>query len=90
MVMSWSRRSTPTDTSIPSCGGNTERSAASAGSGTVKNRSALSFTGLGDDEAGYRFGAHRFAPGEYVSIRDHDGEMHTFRVVAVEPVGTTS
>ena len=47
-------------------------------------------TGLGDDEAGYRFGAHRFAPGEYVSIRDHDGEMHTFSVVSVEPVGPTA
>ncbi len=39
-----------------------------------------------DDEAGYRFGAHAFAPGEYVSIRDEDGEMHTFQVVTVEPL----
>lgn len=38
-----------------------------------------------DDESGYRFGAHTFAPGEYVSIRDEDGEMHTFKVVSVEP-----
>jgi len=38
-----------------------------------------------DDEAGYRFGAHAFAPGEYVSIRDEDGEMHTFQVVSVQP-----
>jgi hypothetical protein len=37
-----------------------------------------------DDEAGYRFGAHPFRPGEYVSIRDEDGEMHTFQVVSVE------
>lgn len=37
-----------------------------------------------DDEAGYRFGAHAFVPGEYVSIRDEDGEMHTFQVAAVE------
>jgi hypothetical protein len=37
-----------------------------------------------DDEAGYRFAAHAFRPGEYVSIRDEDGEMHTFRVVSVE------
>jgi hypothetical protein len=36
-----------------------------------------------DDEAGYRFGAHVFAPGEYVTIRDDD-EMHTFKVVSVE------
>mgnify|MGYP006919627750 CR=1 FL=1 len=38
-----------------------------------------------DDESGYRFGAHAFRPGEYVSIRDEDGEMHTFLVVTVEP-----
>lgn len=38
-----------------------------------------------DDEAGYRFGAHVFRPGEYVSIRDEDGEMHTFVVASVEP-----
>ncbi|MGE0564249.1 MAG: hypothetical protein AB7O50_07005 [Pseudolabrys sp.] len=37
-----------------------------------------------DDEAGYRFGAHAFRPGEYVSIRDEDGEMHTFQVATVE------
>ncbi|MBI3435847.1 MAG: hypothetical protein HY056_12335 [Proteobacteria bacterium] len=37
-----------------------------------------------DDEAGYRFGAHVFRPGEYVSIRDEDGEMHTFQVATVE------
>ena len=39
----------------------------------------------GDDEAGYRFASHAFRPGEYVSIRDEDGEMHTFQVVSVEP-----
>jgi hypothetical protein len=38
-----------------------------------------------DDEAGYRFGTHVFAPGEYVSVRDHDNdEIHNFRVAAVE------
>ena len=31
-----------------------------------------------DDESGYRFGGHVFRPGEYVSIRDEDGAMHTF------------
>jgi hypothetical protein len=36
-----------------------------------------------DDEAGYRFGTHAFAPGEYVTIRDED-DQHTFRVVTVE------
>lgn len=39
-----------------------------------------------DDEAGYRFGTHAFNPGEYVSIKDEDGDMHTFQVVTVQPV----
>jgi len=40
-----------------------------------------------DDEAGYRLGNHKFAPGEYVSIREHDDDvMRTFRVVRVEPL----
>jgi hypothetical protein len=38
-----------------------------------------------DDESGYRFGAHVFRNGEYVSIRGEDGEMHTYQVVSVEP-----
>ncbi len=38
-----------------------------------------------DDEAGYRFGAHAFVPGEYVTIRGH-GQEHTFRVVSVAPL----
>jgi hypothetical protein len=38
-----------------------------------------------DDESGYRFGAHAFSPGEYVSIRDDEGEVHTFQVKSVEP-----
>jgi hypothetical protein len=42
----------------------------------------------GDEEAGFRFGAHRFATGEYVSIRDHGGELHTFKVTSVKPLGT--
>jgi hypothetical protein len=37
------------------------------------------------DETGYRFGAHAFRPGEYVSIRDPDSGMHTFRVISVGP-----
>ena len=37
-----------------------------------------------DDESGYRFGAHVFAPGEYVSIRSEDGDLHTFQVASVE------
>jgi hypothetical protein len=38
-----------------------------------------------DDEAGYRFASHAFVPGEYISIRDEDGDLHTFRVVSVQP-----
>jgi hypothetical protein len=38
-----------------------------------------------DDESGYRFGAHIFVPGEYVTISDQD-EAHTFRVISVGPV----
>lgn len=37
-----------------------------------------------DDERGYRFGTHVFRPGEYVSVRADDGELHTFQVVSVE------
>ncbi len=33
-----------------------------------------------NDEAGYRFGDERFRPGEYVSIREHDGITRTFQV----------
>ena len=38
-----------------------------------------------DEEAGYRFAAHAFRPGEYVSIRGEDGILHTFQVVSVGP-----
>ena len=37
-----------------------------------------------DDEPGYRFGAHKFFPGEYVSIQNQDGELHTFQVATVQ------
>lgn len=36
-----------------------------------------------DDETGYRLGAEQFVLGEYVSIADEDGHMHTYRVVSV-------
>jgi hypothetical protein len=39
-----------------------------------------------DDEAGYRFGKESFNPGEYVSIKDHDGHMRTFKVIMVREV----
>lgn len=39
-----------------------------------------------DDESGYRFASHAFKPGEYVSIREQDEELRTFRVVSVNLV----
>ncbi len=38
-----------------------------------------------DDEAGFRLDKHVLIEGEYVSIRDDDGDMHTFRVRHVGP-----
>ncbi len=40
--------------------------------------------GEDDVEAGYRFGMHAFKPGEYVSIKDEDGDLFTFQVVTVD------
>lgn len=37
-----------------------------------------------DDEAGFRFGAERFVPGEYISVVDEDEVAHTYRIVSVE------
>ena len=37
-----------------------------------------------DHQSGYRFDAHVFLPGEYVWIKDDDGDAHTFRVMSVE------
>lgn len=39
-----------------------------------------------NDESGYRFADHAFKTGEYVSIREHDGELRTFKVMAVVDV----
>jgi hypothetical protein len=36
-----------------------------------------------DDETGYRFGDHAFRIGDYVSIKEHDDVMRTFRVASV-------
>jgi hypothetical protein len=38
----------------------------------------------GVDEPGYRFGAHAFRPGEYVSIAERDGATRTFTVTSVD------
>lgn len=35
------------------------------------------------DETGYRLDHHAFKPGEYVSIKEHDGVLRTFIVQAV-------
>jgi hypothetical protein len=40
---------------------------------------------VADEDAGYRFAAHAFMPGAYVSVRNGDGDMHTFKVISVEP-----
>ena len=39
-----------------------------------------------DDETGYRFGDHRFVQGAYVSIKEHDDVLRTFRVKVVRPL----
>jgi hypothetical protein len=40
--------------------------------------------GIQDDEdEGFRFGDHVFKSGEYVSVREGDGQLLTFRVVSV-------
>jgi len=36
-----------------------------------------------DEELGFHFADHIFRSGEYVSIREEDGELTTFRVVSV-------
>ncbi len=36
-----------------------------------------------DDEPGFKFDRHRFVPGEYVSITEHDGVQRTFHIRAV-------
>ena len=36
-----------------------------------------------EEEEGYRFGDHAFTVGEYVSVRQPDGQMLTYRVVSV-------
>ena len=35
------------------------------------------------DETGFHLDTHKFVPGEYVSIKEQDGMMRTFRVTAV-------
>ncbi|MDX1709767.1 MAG: hypothetical protein R3316_01355 [Rhodovibrionaceae bacterium] len=39
-----------------------------------------------EDESGYRFDSHTFNPGDYVSVKEQDGSLKTFRVVQVRPL----
>jgi hypothetical protein len=41
--------------------------------------------GAAAEDSGHRFAAHAFAPGEYVSVRNEDGELNTYRVASVRP-----
>jgi hypothetical protein len=36
-----------------------------------------------DDETGFKFDKHKFTPGEYVSLTEHDGVMRTFHIRSV-------
>ena len=36
-----------------------------------------------EEEEGFRFGDHVFRAGEYVSLREEDGELATFKIVSV-------
>lgn len=36
-----------------------------------------------DNETGFHLNSECFVPGEYVSIREDDGKMHTFQIVSV-------
>jgi hypothetical protein len=49
---------------------------------------AVHYAGLAEgDEDGFRLGDHVMQSDEFVSIRDDDGVMQTFRVSAVKPTG---
>jgi len=44
---------------------------------------AFSYKSEDEDEPIFRFDKHKFVPGEYVSITEHDGIARPFRVVDV-------
>lgn len=53
---------------------------------------AFHYDVLGDpeeDEPGFKFDQHVFKEGEYVSLREQDGELRTFRVVSIKPAPET-
>ena len=39
--------------------------------------------GEDDDEPVFKLGTHRFAPGEYITVTEHDHTERTFKVVSV-------
>ncbi len=41
-----------------------------------------------DEETGIRLESHRFIENEYVSVRDEDGRLHTFKIEQVQPLET--
>lgn len=55
----------------------------------VRTESGYAFSfaaGEDDDEPIARLPDHVFAENEYISVRERDGEMHTFTVVLLRPV----
>lgn len=40
----------------------------------------------GEDEAAFRFGAHVFKEGEYLTINHPDGDAQTYKVTDISPV----
>jgi len=38
---------------------------------------------LDEEEPGFRFADHAFSAGEYVSLREQDGDLVTFKVISV-------
>jgi hypothetical protein len=46
----------------------------------------LDYPGAQNDETGFRLESEHFVLGEYVSIREDDGHLHTFRVTSIRPL----
>ena len=42
--------------------------------------------GSDDEESGFRFDTHAFVAGEYVTVQDTSGALHTYRVTSVKPL----
>jgi hypothetical protein len=47
----------------------------------------LEFEGEPRPEVAFRLGEERFTPGEYISIREADGDYHPYRVVSTRELG---